>query len=234
MLFSGGQDSATALAWSLANYGRVETLGFRYGQKHAVELDCRPDLRRCIADCSPQWGERLGLDFVVDVDLIGQISARRIPAHPGQSALAGEFASGRSYIPGRNLIFLSMSASVAFQRGIDTLVCGVSETEYSGYPDCRRASVVAIEAAICCASDLHLHIECPLMALDKAGIWGLAASLGGHQLVEAVRVKSHTCYSGERQVLHEWGYGCGKCPACILRARGWSNFRSNQSPPLPM
>src|SRR5271163_956470 len=206
--FSGGQDSTTALAWALSRYEIVEAVGFRYGQKHFVEMDRRPVIREAISEYTPIWKERLGPDHVVELDLIGQI-AGIIASPKSHPQVTGEgFAVGRRYIPGRNLIMLSMCASVAFRRNIRTLVCGTSETEYSGYPDCRDASMRAAETAISLSSGFEFKVECPLMWLDKAGVWALAQSLGGQGLINIVLEDTHTCYEGSREVRHEWGYGC--------------------------
>jgi 7-cyano-7-deazaguanine synthase len=227
--FSGGQDSTTALAWALSRYENVETVGFLYGQKHLVELQQRPTIRNAIIEKVPDWKKRLGPDHLVDLDLIGQIAGKNIASPPNHGLITGEgFAAGRRYIPGRNLIMLSMCASVAFRRDIRLLVCGVSETEYSGYPDCRNASVVAAEKAISLSSGLGFKIECPLMWLDKAGVWALADSLGGSELIEIIKEDTHTCYLGSREIRHDWGYGCGTCEACRLREKGWRDFSTRQ------
>lgn len=227
--FSGGQDSTIALAWALSRYENVETVGFRYGQKHFVELDQRPIVRKAIVEVVPDWKKRLGPDHVVDLDLVGQIAGKGIVSPADHALIAGEgFEAGSRYIPGRNLIMLSMCASVAFRRDIRTLVCGASETEYSGYPDCQNASMKAIETAINLSSGLTFTVECPLMWLDKADVWTLANSLGGRKLVKIIQEDTHTCYSGSREVHHEWGYGCGTCDACLLREKGWRDFCNRQ------
>lgn len=227
--FSGGQDLTTALAWALSRYDIVETVGFRYGQKHLIEMERRPIIREALAELVPNWKKRLGPDHIVELDLIGQIAAKNIASPTDHPQVAGqEFAAGKRYIPGRNLIMLSMCASVAFRRDIRTLVCGTSETEYSGYPDCQSASMKAVETAISLSSGLVFKVECPLMRLDKAGVWALAQSLGGRELVNIVQEDTHTCYLGSREVRHDWGYGCGTCPACQLRAKGWSEFETLQ------
>jgi 7-cyano-7-deazaguanine synthase len=229
--FSGGQDSTTALAWALSRYEIVETVGFRYGQKHLVEMERRPIIRKAIAELTPNWKKRLGPDHIVELDLIGQI-AGNIASPTGHPQIAGEgFAAGKRYIPGRNLIMLSMCASVAFRRDMRSLICGTSETEYSGYPDCQDASMKVIEAAISLSSGFLFKIECPLMWLDKAGVWALAQSLGGRELVKIVQEDTHTCYEGSREFRHDWGYGCGTCPACQLREKGWREFSRRQLPP---
>lgn len=223
--FSGGQDSTTALIWALSRYERVETVGFRYGQKHVVEMNCRPIIRKAVAELAPIWRDRLGPDHIVELDLIGQIAGKSIISPVGHALIAGEgFAAGSRYIPGRNLIMLSMCASVAFRRDVRTLVCGTSETEYSGYPDCRASSMKAVEVAINASSGMDFSVECPLMWLDKRGVWELARSLGGQDLIELVQEHTHSCYLGARDIRHEWGYGCGSCPACELRAKGWREF----------
>jgi 7-cyano-7-deazaguanine synthase len=227
VLFSGGQDSATVLAWALANYERVETVGFDYGQKHSVEMAKRPIIRNILQDKFPEWSKKLGPDHVVKVDLIGQITAAISP-YVAFDGLVPKF-QGRRYIPGRNLVFLSISASVAYRRSIDNLACGASDTEYSGYPDCKRQTMQAIQAAIREASGINFEIKCPLMNLDKAGVWDLAYTLGGRALVEVIRTETHSCYAGIRDELREWGYGCGECDACRLRRKGWSEFSEQQT-----
>ena len=223
--FSGGQDSTTALAWALSRYEIVETVGFLYGQKHLVEMERRPVIREAIGKLVPNWRKRIGDDHIVELDLIGQLAAKNIHSPSDQPQIAGEgFAVRRRYIPGRNLIMLSMCASIAFRRDIRTLVCGASETEYSGYPDCRDASMKAIETAISMSSGLEFTVECPLMWLDKAGVWALAQSLGGQEFINIIREHTHTCYQGSREVFHDWGYGCGACDACLLREKGWRKF----------
>jgi 7-cyano-7-deazaguanine synthase len=222
--FSGGQDSTTALAWALSRYEAVETVGFRYGQKHMVEMECRPIVREAVAELNPAWKARLGPDHVIELDFIGQI-AKNIVSPAGYTPIPGEgIDAGSRYIPGRNLVMLSMCASVAFRRNIGTLVCGTSETEYSGYPDCRDASMKAIETAINMSSGKQFKVECPLMWLDKKGVWQLAENLGGTDLVRIVQEETHTCYQGLRDTQHDWGYGCGACPACKLRAKGWQEY----------
>jgi 7-cyano-7-deazaguanine synthase len=191
--FSGGQDSTTALVWALSRYETVETVGFQYGQKHHVEMKCRPVVRRAIAELNPIWKARLGADHIIDLDFIGQI-AGNIVSPADYAPLAGEgFEAGSRYIPGRNLIMLAMSASVAFRRNIGTIVCGTSETEYSGYPDCRDSSMKAVETAINMSSGKQFKIQCPLMWLDKKEVWQLAESLGGAGLVRVVQEETHTC-----------------------------------------
>lgn len=226
VLFSGGQDSATVLAWALERFQRVETVGFDYGQKHSVELTVRSELRRSICQLRSPWESRLGMDHVIKIDLVGQITANKSGLDQAPATPTRSYAAGKSYILARNLIFLALSANVAERRALTHLACGVSETEYSGYPDCRANSIQTMQVAINASSGLRFTIHCPLMHLDKAGVWTFASSLGGNQLVEMLRTQTHTCYEGQRSILHEWGFGCGECPACKLREKGWSDFLS--------
>lgn len=222
MLFSGGQDSATCLAWALDRYDRVETIGFAYGQRHRIELDCRAGVRQGLRNLFPAWANRLGEDHTVDLGVIGSIS---------DTALTGDGeirmqASGlpTTFVPGRNLLFFTVAAAVAYRRGLKWLVGGMCETDYSGYPDCRDDTLKALQVAINLGMDSRLVIETPLMWIDKAATWRMARQLGGSELVELLRRETHSCYRGEREILHAWGYGCGDCPACDLRRRGWEAF----------
>ena len=221
VLFSGGQDSATCLAWALAHYAHVETLGFDYGQRHRVELDCRARLREGLL--AMQWPGQLGDDHLLTVDVLGQL---------GTSAMTDDVAIAmqadglpNTFVPGRNLLFFTLAAALAYRRGLDVLVGGMSETDYSGYPDCRDNTLKALQVALSLGVDRPLTVETPLMWRDKAATWALAQELGGEALVELVRRESHTCYLGQREQLHAWGYGCGTCPACELRAKGWAQWR---------
>ncbi|MGC9270399.1 7-cyano-7-deazaguanine synthase QueC [Acidiphilium sp.] len=222
VLFSGGQDSATCLAYALDRYDRVETIGFFYGQRHAVELDCREPLRAAIARERP-WRGELGADHLLDI--AGALTAL------GETAMTSaiqitttEAGLPNTFVPGRNLLFLTYAAALAYRRGLGVLVGGMCETDYSGYPDCRRSTMAAMQAALALGLDRPITIDTPLMDRDKAATWRLAEALGGRELVEIVRVASHSCYKGERDVLHDWGYGCGDCPACALRASGWFRY----------
>lgn len=220
VLFSGGQDSATVLAWALNNHERIETIGFDYGQKHSVEMKQRAIFRSRFADQFPDMAARLGPDHIVALDLAGQIAGNIATFDLSRS----EMLLRKKYIPGRNLIMMSLSASVAFRRGIGTLACGVSETEYSGYPDCRRQAMKAIEVALNETTGCSWSIQCPLMDLDKAGVWRLSRDIGGKALLELIREETHTCYEGVRDKRHPWGYGCAQCDACRLREKGWHEF----------
>ncbi|MFE1571373.1 7-cyano-7-deazaguanine synthase QueC [Comamonas odontotermitis] len=222
VLFSGGQDSATCLAWALSRYGHVETLGFDYGQRHRVELDCRTKLREGLLAMQAQWTGRLGDDHLLHVDVLGQLGAS---AMTDDVAIAMQ-ADGlpNTFVPGRNLLFFTLAAALAYRRGLDVLVGGMSQTDYSGYPDCRDNTLKALQVALSLGVDRPLTLETPLMWIDKAETWALTHALGGNALVELVRRDSHSCYLGQREQLHSWGYGCGACPACQLRARGWEQW----------
>jgi len=221
VLFSGGQDSATCLAWALDRYERVETVGFEYGQRHVVEMQARQDVRAGIGGMP--GGDRLGEDFVVDLAGYGAIAESALTAERAIEMQANGLPS--TFVPGRNLVFLTVASALAYRRGHGVLVGGMCETDYSGYPDCRRATIDAMQSALTLGLDTEMTVETPLMHLDKGQTWALAAELGGEALVELIRTRSHTCYRGERGVLHEWGHGCGTCPACELRAAGWKAWQ---------
>lgn len=223
VLFSAGQDSATCLAWALARFERVETIGFAYGQRHAIELDQRAPLRRHIAALNSGWATRLGDDLVVDLSGYGAIAESALTADRAIAIAASGLPT--TFVPGRNLVFFTVAAAQAYRRGLSVLVGGMCEADYSGYPDCRRATLDALEQAITQGIDLPMRIDTPLMQLSKAGAWALAWDLGGDALVAAINEHSHTCYLGDRSQQHEWGYGCGACPACELRAKGWRDWR---------
>ena len=223
VLFSGGQDSATCLASALARYERVETVGFDYGQRHHVEMQARLDVRAALADLP--GGERLGEDFVVDLSGYGAIAESALTADRAIEMEASGLPS--TFVPGRNLVFLTVASALAYRRGHGVLVGGMCETDYSGYPDCRRQTIDAMQSALTLGLDTSLVIDTPLMQLSKAQTWQLAQDLGGEALVEIIRTRSHTCYRGERGTLHEWGHGCGTCPACELRAKGWAEWRAD-------
>ena len=230
VLFSGGQDSTVCLAWALARYDRVETVGFDYGQRHSVELEARKAVRAAMAERFPAWAARLGPDHMLDIKGFGQV---------GQSALTteraieiGEKGLPNTFVPGRNLVFFTYAAALADRRGLKALVGGMCETDFSGYPDCRRDTLDAMEAALNLGMAQDFRIETPLMRFTKADTWSLAKGLGGDALVEIVRAESHTCYLGERGELHAWGHGCGTCPACELRAKGWDEWLAQGRPAI--
>lgn len=222
VLFSGGQDSATCLAWALARYDHVETVGFHYGQRHAVEMSARQDVRQAFHEQFAQWAPRLGPDHVLDLGALGEISETAMTRDTAIEI--GENGLPTTFVPGRNLMFLVMAAALAYRRGVAVLVGGMCETDFSGYPDCRRETLDAQMGAITLGMEKKLILETPLMALTKAQSWGLAEQLGADKLVAIIRTHTHTCYRGVRDRLHEWGYGCGECPACKLREQGWTDY----------
>ena len=228
VLFSGGQDSTTCLAWALSRYERVETIGFDYGQRHAIELTVRPALLGKIVTLAPHWRERLGEDHMIDLSLLGKISDTAL-TRDVDIALRKD-GLPNTFVPGRNLLFMMVAATVAYRRGLDVLVGGMCETDFSGYPDCRDDSMKALQVALNLGMATRLKLETPLMWIDKAATWALAQELGGAALVELIRADTHTCYLGERGMLHAWGHGCGVCPACALRAQGYATFTQSAAP----
>ena len=222
VLFSGGQDSTTCLAWALNRYDHVETLAFDYGQRHAIELTMRPQLLDSLRTMRSDWKCKLGEDHVLDLSLLAAISDTALTSDV--AITMQENGLPNTFVPGRNLLFLTSAAALAYRRGISDLVGGMCETDYSGYPDCRDETLRSLEQAINLGMASKLAIQTPLMWLNKAQSWQLAATLGGQELVELIRTETHTCYLGERGVLHAWGYGCGRCPACELRARGYADY----------
>jgi 7-cyano-7-deazaguanine synthase len=224
VLFSGGQDSTTALAWALEHHAHVETIGFDYRQRHRVELDCRPGILATLRDAFPHWAARLGEDHVVDMGFLGQISQTSLTSDVAIAMQAGGLPN--SFVPGRNLLFFTIAGAVAYRRGLKHLVGGMCETDYSGYPDCRDDTLKALQATLNLGMETRLVVDTPLMWIDKARTWHLARDLGGDALIELIRVETHSCYLGDRSTLHDWGHGCGTCPACDLRRRGWDAFRA--------
>ena len=222
VLFSGGQDSATCLAWALSHYEHVETIGFSYGQRHHVELERRPIVSKALRQLNPDWDARLGIDHLLDLNILSEISDTALTSDT--KITMQDNGLPNTFVPGRNLLFLTMAAALAYRRGINTLVGGMCETDYSGYPDCRNDTLRALENALQLGMQSTIRLETPLMWLDKSATWSLADKLGGTDLIELIRTETHTCYLGERGALHAWGYGCGECPACELRARGYEKF----------
>jgi 7-cyano-7-deazaguanine synthase len=221
-MFSGGQDSTTCLAWALARFAHVETIGFDYGQRHAIELECRAPIRDAIGKIA-DWDGRLGPDHLVD--LKGAMAG--VGATAMTAAVAIEMtAQGlpNTFVPGRNLMFLTAAAGLAWRRGIKCIVGGMCETDYSGYPDCRDDAIKAMQVALNIGMQQRFVIETPLMWIDKAATWAMAKQLGGVALVDIIVALTHTCYLGDRTHRHDWGYGCGTCPACDLRAVGWRRW----------
>jgi 7-cyano-7-deazaguanine synthase len=223
VLFSGGQDSTVCLGWALDRFDRVETIGFDYGQRHRVELEARPRIRARLGELKPSWTGRLGEDHVIDLGVLGQLSdtalTRDVEIRLTDSGLPTTF------VPGRNLIFLSFAAALAYRRGIRHLVAGMCETDYSGYPDCRDDTVKAMQVALSLGLDRPVTVHTPLMWIDKAATFALAEAIGGPTFLDVVVEDSHSCYLGDHSTRHPWGYGCGVCPACRLRAEGWARFQ---------
>jgi 7-cyano-7-deazaguanine synthase len=222
VLFSGGQDSTTCLAWALQRFARVDTLGFDYGQRHAIELACREQLLAGMKSLRADWAAKLGESHTLAIPTLGAISDTALTA---DVAIAmGEDGLPNTFVPGRNLVFLTFAAALAYRRGIRHIIGGMCETDYSGYPDCRNDTIRALQTALNLGMNTAFELHTPLMWLDKAATWQLANELGGAGLVELIREHSHTCYLGERGARHAWGYGCGECPACALRAQGWRQY----------
>lgn len=224
VLFSGGQDSATCLAWALDRFERVETIGFDYGQRHRVELDQRTIVLNEMRKQFPAWASRLGEDHLLTVEALSAIGGSAMI-----EAVAIEMSADglpTTFVPGRNLLFLTLAAALGYRRGIRSLVTGVCETDYSGYPDCRDDTIKALQVAINLGMEAKFVLHVPLMWLSKAQTWQLAFQLAGGRLVDIIRQHTHTCYLGDRKGRHEWGYGCGVCPACELRSAGWTGYAS--------
>jgi 7-cyano-7-deazaguanine synthase len=224
VLFSGGQDSATCLAWALDRFETVETIGFDYGQRHRIELEVRQSFLARIRADFPGWAGKLGADHLIGLASLGQISETAL-TREGEFAMT---AAGlpNTFVPGRNLVFLTYAAALAYRRGLKRIVTGVCETDYSGYPDCRDDTVKALQAAINLGMESRLVIDTPLMWIDKAQTWALAEDLGGEALIEAIVEDTHTCYQGDRNHRHDWGYGCADCPACDLRSQGFVGWKA--------
>ena len=223
IMFSGGQDSATCLAWALERFAHVETVGFDYDQRHNVEMQCREAVLSRFKTDFPKWSAKLGEDHLVDLSALGQISetslTRDVVIDISDTGLPSTF------VPGRNLIFLNFAAAIGYRRGAHSLIGGMCEADFSGYPDCRKDTLDAQMLAISLGMDVPFTLETPLMHLSKSGAWDLAYDLGGDALVDLILEETHTCYMGVRDALHDWGYGCGNCPACELRAKGWADYQ---------
>jgi 7-cyano-7-deazaguanine synthase len=229
VLFSGGQDSTACLAWALARHARVETVGFDYGQRHHVELEVRPRIREALAAGFPHWARRLGEDHVLDLGVLGRISDTALTSERAIEMQANGLPS--TFVPGRNLAFLTFAAALAYRRGLSVLVGGMCETDYSGYPDCRDNTLKALQVALSLGMATPMTVETPLMWLDKAQTWALTQQLGGDALNALIVEHTHSCYLGDRSLRHDWGYGCGQCPACELRRRGWEAWRRGATAP---
>jgi 7-cyano-7-deazaguanine synthase len=225
VLFSGGQDSTTCLTWALSRYERVETVGFDYGQRHRVELECRAPVIASVKAAFPQWAKKIDADRVISLDFLKAI---------GDTALTSDVAIAmnanglpNTFVPGRNILFLTVAAALAYRRGIETIVAGVCETDYSGYPDCRDEFIKAMQGALNLGMAQDFSLETPLMWIDKAATWRMAYQLGGDALLDIIREQTHTCYLGDRRQHHDWGFGCGTCPACELRKNGYAKYLAN-------
>ena len=227
VLFSGGQDSTTCLAHALERYERVETLGFDYGQRHSVEMQARTVVLAQMRERFPNWTPFLGQDHVLSLDVLRQIGGSSLTEDTAIALQADGLPN--TFVPGRNLLFLTLAGALAYRRGLQVLVTGVCETDFSGYPDCRDDTMKAMQVALNLGLAQRLRIETPLMWIDKAATWQLAETLGGQTLVDLILEETHTCYEGERGQRHGWGYGCGQCPACTLRARGWAGYRGQET-----
>jgi 7-cyano-7-deazaguanine synthase len=228
VLLSGGQDSTVCLAWALERFGRVETIGFDYGQRHKVELEARLRVRERMIALRPGWGQRLGDDHVVRLDALTALSdtalTRDIAIEIAENGLPTTF------VPGRNLVFFAFAGALAYRRGAKHLVAGMCETDYSGYPDCRDDTIKAMQLALNLGMDRRFVIHTPLMWIDKAATFALARELGGDAFIELLVEDTHTCYLGDRSQRHDWGYGCGTCPACTLRADGFAKWKTQWKP----
>ncbi|QEL25813.1 7-cyano-7-deazaguanine synthase QueC [Bosea sp. F3-2] len=222
VLFSGGQDSTTALAWALDRFDTVETIGFDYGQRHLVEMECRLAIREKLPALSSHYAERLGPDHIVDLKALGAISETALTRETEISF--AETGLPTTFVPGRNLIFLTFAAALAYRRGLKHIILGVCETDYSGYPDCRDDTIKAMQVALGLGLDRRLVLHTPLMWRDKAQTFALARELGGQALLDLVLEQTHSCYLGDRTTRHGWGFGCGHCPACDLRAKGFAAY----------
>jgi 7-cyano-7-deazaguanine synthase len=226
VLFSGGQDSTVSLAWALTRFPRVETIGFEYGQRHGIEMTVRPHIRDRLAALDPKWKTRLGEDHVVNLDSLGAISDTALTRASQIEMTASGLPS--TFVPGRNLIFFAFAGAVAYRRGLKHLVAGMCETDYSGYPDCRDDTIKAMQLALGLGMDRRFVLHTPLMWIDKAATFELADRIGGKPLAELVIEDTHSCYMGDRAHRHEWGYGCGNCPACQLRAAGYEKYKAGR------
>ena len=224
VLFSGGQDSTVCLAWALERFARVETVGFDYGQRHRAELEVRPRIRERMAALRPEWAARLGDDHMIRLDALAAMSDTALTRDVAIDIAANGLPT--TFVPGRNLIFFAFAGALAYRRGARHLVAGMCETDYSGYPDCRDDTVKAMQLALTLGMDRRVTIQTPLMWIDKAGTFALAREIGGNKFVDLLVEETHTCYLGDRSRRHEWGYGCGTCPACKLRADGFAKWKA--------
>ena len=224
VLFSGGQDSTTCLAWALDKFSHVETVAFNYNQRHVVELECRKVVLQNIRTQFPEWADKLGEDHLLDIPVLGSISDTALTQD--REIKFSKSGLPTTFVPGRNLLFLTLASAIAYRRGIEVLVGGMCETDFSGYPDCRDETIKSQEKTLSLGLDYPLIIETPLMWIDKAATWKMANDIGGNRLINIIKNDTHTCYLGDRSVSHDWGFGCGTCPACELRKAGWNKFNN--------
>ena len=224
VLFSGGQDSTTCLAWALDKYSHVETVAFNYNQRHVVELECRKVVLQNIRAQFPEWTNKLCEDHLLDIPVLGSISDTALTQD--REIEFSKSGLPTTFVPGRNLLFLTLASAIAYRRGIEVLVGGMCETDFSGYPDCRNETIKSQEKTLSLGLDYPLIIETPLMWIDKAATWKMADDIGGERLISIIKNDTHTCYLGDRSVRHDWGFGCGTCPACELRKAGWAKFNA--------
>ena len=224
VLFSGGQDSTTCLAWALDKFSHVETVAFNYNQRHVVELECRKVVLQNIRTQFPEWADKLGEDHLLDIPVLGSISDTALTQD--REIEFSKSGLPTTFVPGRNLLFLTLASAIAYRRGIEVLVGGMCETDFSGYPDCRDETIKSQEKTLSLGLDYPLIIETPLMWIDKAATWKMANEIGGNRLINIIKNDTHTCYLGDRSICHEWGFGCGTCPACELRKVGWKKFNA--------
>lgn len=226
VLFSGGQDSTVSLAWALTRFPRVETIGFEYGQRHGIEMTVRPGILERLRTLDPKWKTRLGEDHIVNIDSLGQISETALTRTTHIEMTASGLPS--TFVPGRNLVFFAFAGAVAYRRGLKHIVAGMCETDYSGYPDCRDDTIKAMQLALSLGMDRRFVLHTPLMWIDKSATFELAERIGGKSLADLVIEKTHSCYMGDRTQKHDWGYGCGTCPACQLRATGYEKYKAGR------
>ena len=222
VLFSGGQDSTVCLVWALLRFSSVETIGFDYGQRHAIELECRKRIRDRLVREFPAWGEVLSVDHHIDLSFIKSMGKTAMTDEVGIEIMESGLPS--TFVPGRNLLFFTTAAALAYRRGTKHLIGGMCETDFSGYPDCRDDTLKSLQSTLNLGMDTRFVVHTPLMWIDKAQTWALAHELGGEKLVDLIREETHSCYLGERVTLHDWGYGCARCPACDLRAAGYEKY----------
>ncbi|MCL1886556.1 MAG: 7-cyano-7-deazaguanine synthase QueC [Betaproteobacteria bacterium] len=226
VLFSGGQDSTTCLAWALTQFSHVETIGFDYKQRHHIELTTRPVILSHLRKFSPEWDKRLGMDHLIDLSLIASLSETAMTSET--TIYFMENGLPNTFVPGRNLLFMTVAATLAYRRNLNVLIGGMCETDSSGYPDCRDDTMKALQLALNLGMANPFRVEMPLMWKNKAETWQMAHDIGGKELINLIRQETHTCYLGEHSLLHDWGYGCGQCPACQLRANGYTQFSHQQ------